>query len=143
MGKIGSITKTVSLQTQGEIEIIDLTTHVERFISEAGLTNGIITLFVPGSTGAITTIEYEPGCINDLKRAIRMILPEKQGWQHDRIDNNAHSHLRAAFLGPSLSIPVENGSAVLGTWQQPVFIELDVRPRHRRIVLTAIGEFNE
>ena len=143
MGRFRCVSETISLQTQGEIEIIDLTSYVERFITETRLVNGVITLFVPGSTGAITTIEYEPGCINDLKRAIMMVLPEKQGWQHDQIDNNAHSHLRAAFLGPSLSIPVSNGSAILGTWQQPVFIELDVRPRHRRVVFTAIGEFTE
>ena len=134
-------TKTISISTKGEIEIIDLTPYLDSFIREVGLMSGTVTLFVPGSTAAITTIEYEPGCLHDLKKILRMLVPDKNDWHHDRIDNNARAHLRASLIGPSLTVPVENGHALLGTWQQPVFLELDVRPRNRRILLTAVGLF--
>ncbi len=133
--------KTITLSTNGEIQIIDLSIELERFIRETGLIRGLVNLFVPGSTGAITTIEYEHGCVSDLKRLLRMIVPDKNNWQHDQIDNNARAHLRASLIGPSLTVPVENGAPLLGTWQQPVFLELDVRPRHRRIIFTATGLF--
>ena len=134
------ITKELSFQTRGNNDIIDLTDHIQESLVTTGLTSGIVTVFVPGSTAGITTIEYEPGVIHDVKKMVNELIPQGHGWQHDRIDNNAHSHLRAAIIGPSLTVPFVNGQLVHGTWQQIVFIDFDVHPRHRKVVLQFIGE---
>jgi len=130
----------VSFETQGEIEIIDLTNKLASLVSELNIKNGTLTVFNPGSTGAITAMEYEPGAVEDFKRLIKELAPKGANWLHDRIDNNAHSHLRAALIGPSLTIPIRNGELVMGTWQQPVFLELDIHPRRRRLQVTILGE---
>ncbi|MHA1912523.1 MAG: secondary thiamine-phosphate synthase enzyme YjbQ [Candidatus Kariarchaeaceae archaeon] len=131
---------SLSFETQGEIEIVDLTYKLISLVSEYEVKNGILTVFNPGSTGAITAMEYEPGAVADFKRLIKELAPKGANWLHDRIDNNAHSHLRAALIGPSLTIPIKNGELVMGTWQQPVFLELDIHPRRRRLQVTILGE---
>jgi secondary thiamine-phosphate synthase enzyme len=136
----GTYHSSLSFETQGEIEIIDLTYKLISLVSEHKIKNGILTVFNPGSTGAITTMEYESGAIADFKRLIKELAPKGANWLHDRIDNNAHSHLRAALIGPSLTIPIKDGELVLGTWQQPVFLELDIHPRRRRLQVTILGE---
>ncbi|MEM2950843.1 MAG: secondary thiamine-phosphate synthase enzyme YjbQ [Nitrososphaeria archaeon] len=135
-------TRYLELDSKGENHIIDLTQYIKRKLEESEVTNGIITVFVPGSTGAITTIEYEPGLIKDLPNILERIAPKNLLYAHEETwhDGNGHSHVRASLIGPSLTIPFVNKKPLLGTWQQVVFIELDVRPRHRRIVLQIIGE---
>lgn len=135
-------TRYLEIDSKGENHIIDLTQYIKRELEESEVTNGIITVFVPGSTGAITTIEYEPGLIKDLPNILERIAPKNLLYAHEETwhDGNGHSHVRASLIGPSLTIPFVNKKPLLGTWQQVVFIELDVRPRHRRIVLQIIGE---
>ncbi len=132
----------ISVKTKGELDIIDITDSVEKAVSKTGIKNGIVNVFVPGSTGAVTTTEYEPGLLKDLPNALERIAPRNAYYEHEKMwhDGNGHSHVRASIIGPSITIPVRNGRLRLGTWQQLVFVELDVRPRDRRIVLTCIGE---
>lgn len=130
----------ISFRTRGEIDIIDLTSTLEAFVQESGVSEGILHVFHPGSTGALTFIEYEHGVLDDFRRMLNEIVPKGAGWKHDRIDDNAHSHLRASLIGQEITIPIEDGRLITGTWQQPVFVELDVTPRSRRLLLKAIGE---
>ncbi|MCS7386100.1 MAG: secondary thiamine-phosphate synthase enzyme YjbQ [archaeon GB-1867-005] len=125
----------MQLKTKGEIEIIDLTPKIRKVVEESEIKNGVAVVFTPGSTAAITTIEYEPNLEEDLKELLRRIAP-KNGWRHPI---NAHSHLRATILSPSLTVPIINGKLALGTWQQIVFLELDTRPRNRRVIVQLIG----
>ncbi|ALM75596.1 Thiamine-phosphate pyrophosphorylase [Thermococcus barophilus] len=134
------VRKELYLSTRGEIDLIDITHEVERFVEESGITNGQVLIFVPGATGAVVTIEHENGLLEDFKRILKELVPRGQGYKHDLIDNNAHSHLRASLLGPSLVLPIIDGELMRGIWQQIFFVELDVRPRKRRIILQAIGE---
>lgn len=135
-------TRYLELDSKGENHIIDLTQHIIRELEKSKVNNGIITVFVPGSTGAITTIEYEPGLIKDLPNILERIAPKNIYYAHEETwrDGNGHSHVRASLIGPSLTVPFVDKKPLLGTWQQVVFIELDVRPRHRKIVLQIIGE---
>ncbi|MEO8690928.1 MAG: secondary thiamine-phosphate synthase enzyme YjbQ [Solirubrobacteraceae bacterium] len=127
------------LQTSGEGEIVDLSAGLASALRAAEVSDGVVTVFVTGSTAAITTMEYEPGGVQDLQQAIERLLPrprpEGGEYHHDRLnhDDNAHAHLRASLLGPSLSIPLVRGSLVLGTWQQVVLIDFDDRPRERSV----------
>ncbi|WP_457743121.1 secondary thiamine-phosphate synthase enzyme YjbQ [Thermococcus sp.] len=132
--------KELRFSTRGEIDLVDITAEVERVVEESGIKNGIALVFVPGATGAIVTIEHESGLLEDFKRTLRELIPKGKGYLHDRIDDNAHSHLRATLLGASKCFPVLNGRLVRGTWQQIFFVELDVRPRHRRVVVQVVGE---
>ncbi len=125
----------MQLKTKGEIEVIDLTPKIRKVVEESEIKNGVAVVFTPGSTAAITTIEYEPNLEEDLKELLRRIAP-KNGWRHPI---NAHSHLRATILSPSLTVPIINGKLALGTWQQIVFLELDTRPRNRRVIVQLIG----
>jgi secondary thiamine-phosphate synthase enzyme len=120
----------------------DLTRSVAHVVDRSGLKNGTVTIFTPSSTSALTTIEYESGALADLKRAMQEIAPKDREYRHNLRwqDGNGHSHLRAALLGPSLSVPVLDGRMTLGTWQQILFIDFDVRPRQRRLVVQATGE---
>jgi secondary thiamine-phosphate synthase enzyme len=120
--------------TQGT-DILDLTRLVQDKVRESGIPDGVLTLFIAGSTAALTTIEYESGVINDLRAAIERLFPQDLVYEHDRRwgDGNGYSHVRAAFLKPSLSIPIEKGNVVLGTWQQIVLLDFDNRPRRRSI----------
>ena len=137
-----TITDTISLNTKGFTDVIDITDKVEKIINNSGIQNGLVNVFCSGSTGGITTIEYESGVINDLKNAIEKIAPENIPYKHDAKwgDGNGFSHVRAALLGASLSIPVRDSSPTLGTWQQIVFIDFDNRPRKRSIIVQIVGE---
>jgi len=135
------VTQYVILSSKGENDIIDITNNVEKILRESKLKNGIITLFVVGSTAAITTIEYEPGLEQDFPNMLEKIAPKGIEYQHDNTwhDGNGHSHLKASLIGPSLTIPFINGQTSLGTWQQIVFVEMDTRSRERKIVVQIIG----
>ncbi len=132
----------ITLNTKGENDYIDITREVERIVKKSGIKNGIVNVFIPGSTGAITTIEYEPGLKKDLAMALERIAPSDIEYEHHKRwgDDNGRSHVRASIIGPSVTLPVRNGEVIHGTWQQIVFLELDTRPRHRRIIVTVIGE---
>ena len=134
--------ETIPIDTKGFSDIIDITPRVLSYIKQAGIANGLITLFCPGSTGALTTIEYEPGVLRDLREALEKIAPSDVSYHHDARwgDGNGFSHVRAALMKPSLSIPVIEGRPTLGTWQQIVFIDFDNRARKRNIVVQIIGE---
>ncbi len=127
----------IGLKTKGEIDLVDITFEVIEKVRESGIKSGIVTVFIPGATGAVTTIEYEHSLLTDFKNCLEELIPKSRGYGHP---GNAHSHLRASILGPSVSIPVKNGDPILGTWQQVVFIELDTRPRSRRIIVSVTGE---
>ena len=132
----------IELQTKGNADMHDLTGEVEEHLNKTGLVNGLVTLFTPSSTSAFTTIEFESGALDDLRRALDQIAPADADYRHNLRwgDGNGHSHLRAALMGPSLSIPVVDGRLTLGTWQQILFIDFDIRPRRRRILMQMIGE---
>ncbi len=128
--------------TEGDGTIVDLTGPLASVLDASSVVKGQLTVFVPGSTGAITTIEYESGLLDDLPRLFEKLIPSGVSYSHDRTwgDGNGFSHLRAALVGPSLTIPVSDGALTLGTWQQVVFLEFDNRPRDRRLVINVIGE---
>ena len=136
------ICKKIQLSTQGDSEIINLTDTVKKYLIDADLNSGLVNLFVPGATGGLTTMEYEPGLIDDLRQTFQRIAPEEAKYFHNLTheDRNAHSHIRASLIGPSLSIPFEDATLHLGKWQQIVFIDFDNRPRKREVVLQIIGE---
>ncbi len=136
------VTKTVSMRTAGNCDIIDVTGQVSRELSASGLTAGTVTVFVSGSTAGVTTIEYEPGLVADLKAAWQRIAPENVAYHHDARwgDGNGFSHVRASVLGPSLVVPFQDKRLLLGTWQQIVLVDFDNRPRSRQIVLQFMGE---
>ncbi len=131
--------RTIRLETHGEGDIVDLTPHVERVVRESGVLDGLVNIFIPGSTAAVTTIEYEAGVLADLARALSVIAPGDIPYAHDRAwgDGNGRSHVKAAVVGPSVTVPVIEGDLGCGTWQQIVLLELDVRPvRNRTIIVT-------
>ena len=136
------VTRKMHFSTQGNCEIIDLTNKVKKHLKSANLNSGLANLFIPGATGGLTTMEYEPGLIDDLQKSFERIAPEETEYSHNLTheDKNAHSHIRASLVGPSLSIPFENATLQLGKWQQIVFIDFDNRPRKRKIILQIIGE---
>jgi secondary thiamine-phosphate synthase enzyme len=135
-------TKKIVEQTAGHCDIIDITAKVREELRHSRIEKGLLTLFVAGSTAALTTIEHEPGLIQDLKEFVEKFIPSDRRYHHDDRwgDDNGFSHLRAAFFGPSLAIPVEGGLPLLGTWQQVVLLDFDNRPRTREIVIQLIGE---
>jgi secondary thiamine-phosphate synthase enzyme len=137
-----TFSQTFTVKTQGFNDTHDITQKVEEIIRMAKLVNGTATVFVSGSTAGITTIEFESGVVEDLKKAIERLAPQDIHYDHDRRwgDGNGFSHVRAALLGPSLSIPVTGGDLHLGTWQQIVLIDFDNRPRQREIVVQLVGE---
>jgi len=129
-------------RTHREGEILDITDRTQRVIESSRMMNGVAVLFVPGSTGAITTIEYEPGLLADLPVALERLAPKDASYEHEkrRHDGNGHSHIRASMIGPDLSVPFRDKKLTLGTWQQIVFLELDVRPRDRTVIVQLVGE---
>ncbi len=135
-------TRHLSVATTGNTQILDLTATIDAELSQSNLQNGMLLVFVPGSTAAVTTIEFESGVILDLKHAIEKIIRRDIPYQHDERwhDGNGHSHVRAAFLGPSLMIPFSGKKLLLGTWQQVVLIDFDVQPRQRQLIVQLIGE---
>jgi secondary thiamine-phosphate synthase enzyme len=120
----------------------DITARVQAAVAESGLASGIATVFVPGSTGAVTTVEYEPGLVQDLQELFDRIAPEGPPYHHDQRwhDGNGHAHVRASLLGPSLTVPFEGGRLELGTWQQIVFLDFDPPARERRLRVKILGE---
>ena len=136
------ITKQIKISSKSENDIIDITEQVANAISESGISNGTITVFVSGSTGAITTIEYELGLVNDFPEMLSRIAPDDINYEHEQRwhDGNGRSHVKASLVGPSLTVPFKDGQLLLGTWQQIVFLELDTRARTRNLVLQIIGE---
>lgn len=129
-------------RTHREGEILDITDRTRRILESSTLKSGVATLFVPGSTGAITTIEFEPGLLTDFPRALERVAPKKAPYEHENRwhDGNGHSHVRASMIGPDLTVPFVDKRLALGTWQQIVFIELDVRPRDRTVIVQLVGE---
>jgi secondary thiamine-phosphate synthase enzyme len=136
------VTANIELSTTGNADIRDITDQVAACVQESSLRNGIVTLFCPSSTSALTTIEYEDGALADLRRLFDEIVDPRRGYQHNQRwhDGNGHSHVRAALLGPSLTVPFSSGHLTLGTWQQIVVIDFDNRPRRRTLVAQIIGE---
>jgi secondary thiamine-phosphate synthase enzyme len=130
------------IDMQGEGDVRDLTGEISRCLSDSGIRAGVAAVFVPGSTGGVTTIEFEPGVVQDLRDCFERIAPRGLEYAHEQAwhDGNGHSHVRAGLLGPSLTVPVEDGAAVLGTWQQVVLVDFDNRRRRRRWTLTVMGE---
>lgn len=133
---------TIDLKTKGEVEIRDITRDVAAVVQASGLRTGIVCVFTSSSTSAITTLEHEPGLLEDLPRALERLFPRDLRYEHEERwhDGNGHSHVRAAVLGPSLSVPFADGRPLLGTWQQVVFVELDNKPRQRRLTVQLVGE---
>jgi secondary thiamine-phosphate synthase enzyme len=130
-------------ETRGDGQILDLTEDLQRIVAGTGVRTGQATLMVVGSTAALTTVEYEPGLVNhDIVAALERIAPRDGRYRHEETwhDDNGHSHVRASLIGPSLALPVVDGSVPLGTWQQVVLIDLDTRPRDRTIVVTVLGD---
>jgi secondary thiamine-phosphate synthase enzyme len=132
------------LASEGHGHVYDLTEQVTKWMVSVGASDGQLTVFVPGSTAGITTIEFEPGAVRDLVEALERIAPSDRSYHHDLRwgDGNGFSHLRAALLGPSLTVPVARGRCVIGTWQQIVLVECDLAPRRRRVVLSFVGGFD-
>jgi secondary thiamine-phosphate synthase enzyme len=135
-------TESISLNTQGNTDIHDITSQIARHVAQSGFKDGIVTVFCPSATSALTTIEYESGALSDLQRLFDEIIPENREYAHNARwqDGNGHSHVRAALLGPSLTIPFVNFKLTLGTWQQVIYVDFDVRPRQRQLVVQLIGE---
>jgi secondary thiamine-phosphate synthase enzyme len=127
----------LQLKTAGDGDAIDLTEGVERVVAQSGVDAGAVTVFVPGSTAAITTMEFERGGVHDLKAALDRLIPAEGDYEHNRLnhDTNSHAHMRAAIVGPSETIPLRDGSLRLGIWQQVVLLDFDDRPRDRTVVV--------
>ena len=130
-----------TLSTKGNADMVDITGKVTEMLESAKLMEGIVTIFVPGSTASVTTIEYEPGLLADFPEAMDRLVP--RGWYHHDAtwgDGNGHSHVRASLMGPSIVVPFHKGMLMLGTWQQITLVDFDNRPRERRIIAQMIGE---
>lgn len=129
------------VSTGGDGEIVDLTPGVASVVRTAGVSSGTVTVFVTGSTAAVTTMEYEPGGVADLRAVLSELVPRDRPWEHNRLngDDNAHAHLRASLLGPSVSVPLVEGHLALGTWQQIVLVDLDTRARERTITVQVVS----
>ncbi|HEY7698546.1 MAG TPA: secondary thiamine-phosphate synthase enzyme YjbQ [Vicinamibacteria bacterium] len=131
-----------SVATRGSGEILDVTPEVSDAVGGSGIADGIATVFVTGSTAALTTLEFEPGLVHDLRAAFERLYPREMEYQHHERwgDDNGHSHVRASMLGPSLVVPVSGGKLTLGTWQQIVLVDFDTRPRSREFLVQVMGE---
>lgn len=134
-------TRHLDFETRSK-DVTDITDKAAKAVEESGLSSGIAVLFIPGATGALTTIEHEPGLVQDLEEALERLAPRNIEYAHNERwhDGNGHSHIRASLIGPSITVPFLEGRLMLGTWQQIVFLELDNRPRRRRIIVQIIGE---
>ena len=135
-------TGNIAINTRGNTDIMDITTELERLVTESGLKSGTMTVFCPSSTSGLTTVEYEPGAISDLKGMFEELVPSQRDYAHNATwgDGNGYSHMRASLLGPSLTIPFIERSLTLGTWQQVIYIDFDIRPRQRELVVQMMGE---
>jgi secondary thiamine-phosphate synthase enzyme len=134
-------TGNLTFSTQGDGDVIDLTEGVQSVLGSSGVTNGMISVFVPGSTAAVTAMEFERGGVQDLRTTLDRLIPAEGSYEHNRLNNdtNSHAHIRAAIVGPSETLPVRDGRLDLGTWQQVVLIDFDDRPRQRTVVVQVIG----
>jgi secondary thiamine-phosphate synthase enzyme len=135
--------ETIRIETKPGVQAIDLTDRVEAAVGKSRVRDGLVCIFTPSSTSAIVTNEFESGLMNeDIPNALERLFPQNMGYGHERRwhDGNGHSHVRATFLGPSLTIPVVDGRAALGTWQQVAFLELDNKPRHRDVLVQVVGD---
>ncbi|HET6517483.1 MAG TPA: secondary thiamine-phosphate synthase enzyme YjbQ [Nitrosopumilaceae archaeon] len=134
--------KTIKIHSKGENDIIDITDDVEKVVQDSNIKSGTVTVFVSGSTGALTTIEFEPGLKKDFPDMLERLAPKDIEYGHEQMwhDGNGHSHVKASLVGPSITVPFTDGELLLGTWQQIVFIELDTKSRNRTLVLQVIGE---
>lgn len=135
-------TGSIQLSTRGNADVQDITRQIAELVKQSEITDGIVTVFCPSSTSGVTTIEYESGCVSDLRRLFdEVISPNREKKHNERWhDGNGHSHLRAALLGPSLTIPFVQESLTLGTWQQVIYVDFDNKPRQRELVVQIIGE---
>ncbi len=134
--------ETKEIKTKGNNDCLNLTDAVAEAVAKSKIRSGIATIFVPGSTAGVTTVEFAKGAVADLKEAFDRLFPRDYPYKHpeDWGDDNAHAHLRAAFLGPSVSIPILDGKLKLGTWQQVVLLDFDTQPRNRKVIFTIVGE---
>ena len=135
-------TGNISLNTRGNTDIHDITRQLAQLVVESGLHSGTVTVFCSSSTSGLTTVEFEPGAVADLKRMFEELVPSNRDYAHNATwdDGNGHSHMRAALLGPSLTIPFVEKTMTLGTWQQVIYVDFDIRPRHRELVVQMVGE---
>lgn len=132
---------SIEASTRGDNDVIDLTGDVARIVDDAGVSDGIAVVFVPGSTAGITTIEMEPGMVADLQRHLNETVPQDAPYRHNHGgDANGHAHVRAAMIGPSVAVPFQGGRLMLGTWQQIVLVDCDDRPRRRTVLVQIAGE---
>ncbi len=131
----------LELSTRGDGDVIDISAGVQDVVGQSGVGSGIVSVFVPGSTAAVTALEHEPGGVQDLQETLERLVPREGRYEHNRLnhDTNSHAHIRAAVVGPSETVPVRGGRLELGTWQQLVLIDFDDRPRRRRVVVHVIG----
>lgn len=136
------VTRTLRVSTRGDTDILDITAQVAHEVAASGVTSGTVTVFVAGSTAGVTTMEFEPGLVADFRETWQRVAPQGIPYQHDRAwgDGNGYSHVRASLLGPSLVVPLVGGGLALGTWQQIVLVDFDVRLRQREVVLQIVGE---
>jgi len=136
------VTRKLSISTQGNADIVDITPQVAREVATSPVASGTVTVFVAGSTAGVTTMEFEPGLVADFQEMWQRTVPQGIPYQHDRRwgDGNGFSHLRASLLGPSVVVPLVGGSLALGTWQQIVVVDFDNRPRRREVLLQIVGE---
>ncbi len=135
-------TREITMSTKGETDMLDITDDVASALADTGLSDGVVAVFCPGSTGVVTTVEFEPGLQKDIPRALEVFAPRNAPYEHHKTwgDDNGSGHVRATILGPSLTIPFVKGKLTLGTWQQIVFIDCDTRPRDRKLIAQFIGE---
>ena len=140
--KMPVITKTISVETKKDTDLIDITNQVSAVLKSSGLAQGIATVFVPGATGSVSTIEYEPGLLKDIPEALERIAPSGINYEHHKTwgDDNGKSHVRATFLGPGIVVPFINSQLILGTWQQIVFMDFDTKARKRKLIVQVMGE---
>ena len=136
------LSDTIQLHSEGEGDIINMTLQLSNTVEESKIKNGTVTIFVSGSTAAVTTIEFEPGLVHDFPEMLSRIVPKDIEYEHDNTwhDGNGHSHVRSSLIGPGLTIPIIGGKMTLGTWQQVVLLEMDTRARNRTVILQIIGE---
>lgn len=132
----------IQVNTKGRTDIIDITDAAAEAVARSGIASGLATVFVPGSTAGVSTIEFEPGLVHDLKEAWERLVPQSMPYRHDQAwgDANGYSHVRSAMLGPSLTVPFSERRLTLGTWQQIVLVDFDNRPRSREVVIQLMGE---
>jgi len=140
-GLVGLFTDFIEFSSEGNADVVRITPQVREVLRRSGLSEGTLTVFAPGATAAVTTIEFEPGVVTDLQSVLDTIAPPGRRWRHNinNGDGNGHSHVRAGLVGPSLSVPFTQGELILGRWQEVVFCDFDERPRERRVAVQVMG----